>query len=339
MGDWQLDRLPEEIRQDAEQAARRDGVPLHRWLGKLIRDTCAEEGVPLSRELSAIDRNKPLADQLHRPGDIPPRPGLEPIVVMPEAHATEGVRMVELWAAVRNGFARNDRRNEAVTSTAVRALHSSEPRRQTPEQRWPETLPLASQPMPLATSSIASPALRPPAKAPSSGPNASTGGSATPDTALIAASRTTAPIVPKPVVSPHHGLAVQPAPPPEQTAPGTRPTSTVSFSSSASRSDERSGPLTTLVRRLRRNELSPIAESSLFAKLIDEQTASISDIARATGRTEEQIARSLRLLSLPEKERDMIDRGALSRAAAFKLLDSSVLEPANPIVPAGPRMP
>jgi ParB family transcriptional regulator, chromosome partitioning protein len=97
--------------------------------------------------------------------------------------------------------------------------------------------------------------------------------------------------------------------------------------------------LATLVQRLRRNELSPIAEASLFVNLISEQTARIADIALATGRTEEQIARSLRLLGLPEKERDMIDRGALSRAAAFQLLDASVLDPANPVVSPGTRTP
>lgn len=107
----------------------------------------------------------------------------------------------------------------------------------------------------------------------------------------------------------------------------------------ACRSDDRVAALSTLVQRLRRNELSPIAEARQFVKLISEHTASIADIALTTGRTEEQVARSLRLLSLPDKERDMIDRGALSRAAAFLLLDNGGLEPANPIAPARTRTP
>jgi hypothetical protein len=163
-----------------------------------------------------------------------------------------------------------------------------------------------------------------------------------PAAALTAASQAVPPIATRLVAPPEHSFVGEPPPAParERPASATAPYfPAISFPLAASRANVRLAALSTLVQRLRRNELSPIAEARQFAKLIDEQTASISEIASATGRTEEQVARSLRLLSLPDRERDMIERGALSRAAAFLLLEKPVLDPATPIVPAGTRAP
>jgi hypothetical protein len=335
LSDWQLDRLPEEVRQNAESAAQRDGLPLHRWLGKLIRETCAEEGVPLSRELSAIASHEPLANRRDLAAAVAPPPAVEPIIVVPDAAGTERLPVAERpAAAAHNGFARDGRGNDAAKTVAIRVLGSSEPRRQTSSQ-WRQTRPLARDSMPPATGPITPPAHRPSAQA-------STIGSAAPAAALPAASPAMPPIVTKPLVTLEHRFARKPppAPPQERAAAATAPpVPTISFPLATSGSHDRIALLSTLVRRLRRNELSPIAEAGLFQKLIGEQTASISDIALATGRTEEQVARSLRLLTLPDKERDMIDRGALSRAAAFQLLQKGVLDPATSIVPAGTRTP
>jgi ParB family chromosome partitioning protein len=93
--------------------------------------------------------------------------------------------------------------------------------------------------------------------------------------------------------------------------------------------DERAIAIAKLVQSLRRNELSPVGEARLFLKLMTEHMASIGDITVATGRTKEQVARSLRLLSLSDRLRDLIDRGALSREQAFALLD--VEEPASAV--------
>jgi hypothetical protein len=299
LGDWQLDRLPEEVRQNAEDAARRDGLPLHRWLGNLIRDTCAEEGVPTSRELSPIGGNEPSTNRGHQPAAIATRPTLEPIVVMPDVHATERRIMIERHPlASRNGFARDRQGNPAVKNRAV--------------QPWVQSLTITRGSIRPATPPTDPPTPRHPPEAAS--PGSTTILTATPAAVL---------------------MALEPAAPQGRAAPGTvPPTPMTSFPSAASRSDDRPAVLATLVQRLRRNELSPMAEARLFMKLINEETASIAAIALVTGRTEEQIARSLRLMSLPDKERDMIDRGTLSRAAAFQLLDNGSVDPANPIVSA-----
>lgn len=329
LGDWQLDRLPDEVRQNAEYAAQCDGLPLHRWLGKLIRDTCAEEGVPLSRELLAIASNQPPAIRRHSAAPAP-EPTFEPIVVVPGAGATERLPMVVRPAAAPgNGFAGDGHGSDTATADAIPVPPPGERQRQT--EPWRQPLPRGSTPPALPPTT--SPALRRQAEA---------SGSYTMLTASMpAAPRALPPVASIPIAPPPYGFAAKPppAPPQRRAAAATPPPAGMSFPLAASRSDDRLAALSTLVQRLRRNELSPIAEARQFVKLIGEHAAGISDIAFATGRTEEQVARSLRLLSLPEKERDMIDRGALSRASAFLLLDDAALDPTNPIAPARTRTP
>lgn len=57
MSEWHLDRLPGEVRREAENAAQREGLPLHRWLANTIRDICIAEGVEPARELSRPSRD------------------------------------------------------------------------------------------------------------------------------------------------------------------------------------------------------------------------------------------------------------------------------------------
>lgn len=109
---------------------------------------------------------------------------------------------------------------------------------------------------------------------------------------------------------------------------------TTASPSAAQRAEDRLGALSKLVQSLRRNELSPIGEARLFLKLMTENMASIGDITIVTGRTKEQVGRSLRLLGLSDRLRDLIDRGALSREQAFALLDADDPDAANPVVPA-----
>lgn len=227
MSDWQLDGLPGDVRQEAENAAQREGLPLHRWLGKLIRESCDAEGVSTSRELmhggASGNGNGQRSQSV-----VAPRPQGEPIRTAPQA----------------------PQRPTAAPMVA----------RQTDPSRQPNRVPPATPPVPPA-----------------------------------------------------------PATPPAPAANG--------------RSDDRLAALGKLVQSLRRNELSPIGEARLFLKLMTEHMASIGDITAVTGRTKEQISRSLRLLGLSDRLRDLIDRGALSREQAFALLDADDPDTANPVVP------
>lgn len=100
------------------------------------------------------------------------------------------------------------------------------------------------------------------------------------------------------------------------------------------RAQERQTALTQLAARLKRNELSPIGEARFYLKLMTEHMAGIADITVATGRTREQVARTLRLLSLPDPLRDLIDRGTLSRDQAFALLDAPHPEVTASVLPS-----
>jgi len=97
--------------------------------------------------------------------------------------------------------------------------------------------------------------------------------------------------------------------------------------------DERQILLTQLVAGIQRNELSPLGEARLYLKLMTKQMASIGDITAATGRTRDQVGRTLRLLGLSDRLRELIDSGALTRAQAFALLDAGDPEAMIAVVP------
>ncbi|HEY7991414.1 MAG TPA: hypothetical protein VID77_08490 [Stellaceae bacterium] len=287
MSDWQLDGLPGDVRQEAENAAQREGLPLHRWLGKLIRESCDEEGVSTSRELmhggASGNGNGQRSQSV-----VAPRPQGEPIRTAPQA----------------------PQRPTAAPMVA----------RQTDPSRQPNRVPPATPPVPPAPQSAPPPAakLSPLSTASSSSP-AGTSRGMPPSATSPAPTASRFAVAEPPRPAPRAEPAPAPATPPAPAANG--------------RSDDRLAALGKLVQSLRRNELSPIGEARLFLKLMTEHMASIGDITAVTGRTKEQISRSLRLLGLSDRLRDLIDRGALSREQAFALLDADDPDTANPVVP------
>jgi hypothetical protein len=349
LSDWQLGRLPGDVRQEAENAAQRDGLPLHRWLGKLIRETSADEGVSPGRELSRGRSGEAGNGHRHQPSQqpaMPQRVPVEPIRMAPEARSVNPspeARAVEPQrAAPTNGTYRAANGREAQTAAAPVVARQSEPQRQpnraVPPAREPAppTAPRPASPPPAAarlSPQSTAPAVSPSPRGMPPMPPAQPTQNATPTSTP---SRFAA--EPRP--------ASQPAPAPAASAPAATPepavlapiaTVTASVTPEASPSDERMAALAKLVQGLRRNELSPIGEARIFLKLMTEHMASIGDITIATGRTKDQIARSLRLLGLSDRLRDLIDRGALSREQAFALLDADDPDTANPVVPPSGR--
>src|SRR5579862_2108889 len=90
-GLWQLDRVSPGARAAAESAAQAAGLPLSQWLGRMVVDTAAAEGVMLAPEplpppprpiptpaaapsMPPITRAAPA-----RPVMAPPRSGIEQI--------------------------------------------------------------------------------------------------------------------------------------------------------------------------------------------------------------------------------------------------------------------
>jgi hypothetical protein len=379
LSDWQLDRLPGDVRLEAENAAQREGLPLHRWLGKLIRDTCAEEGVALSRELSRSVLNGAAAAQRRSQSAT-----AEPPRAAPEPHAAEPLeRPVATVAKSGNGI-------EPALNGYGPAGQVEPPRATNPSA--PTTAEVASEPVvarrvapapvpdsaPPATPRFAPAAAAKPATTPApaaaqpnrvapgptvvSQPKQETPAPAAAVSeqirrgaaAIVMATRAkqespppaTAP-TPQPsrvVASEPIVVATRPKPePPARSAPAAPQQIRPSLEATATRpkqesptpapTEDRQTVLTKLVQGLRRNELSPIGEARLYLKLMTEHAASIAELTVATGRTRDQITRSLRLLSLSDRLRELIDRGALSRDQAYALLDSDNPEATNPVVP------
>jgi len=249
VNEWHLDRLPEEVRREAEDAAHRAGLPLHRWLSRVIRDICAEEGIGASRDLPRINIDTVPAQNVIRTAPAMPGDIADPAAPSPETY---------------------------------RALTPLPPR---PPAR--------------------------PANAPGNGIGA----------AFVAYPPSHPAHAPRPQIDiRNYWPKDQPPPAPHMPPP---------------RTDERQAALARLVAGLQQNELSPIGEARFYLKLLTEHMASIGDITVATGKTRDQVARTLRLLGLSDRLRDMIDRGVLSRDQAFALLDAADPEAfASVILPA-----
>lgn len=56
---WQFDQLSPEARTAADGAARHAGLPLAQWLGRLIAETAAAEGVTLGVAPRAVAPSRP----------------------------------------------------------------------------------------------------------------------------------------------------------------------------------------------------------------------------------------------------------------------------------------
>lgn len=71
-----------------------------------------------------------------------------------------------------------------------------------------------------------------------------------------------------------------------------------------------------LVENILRENLSPLEEGEAYQKLIDDFSHTQEKIAEIVGKSRSYIANTLRLLSLPEKVKDLINKGDLSAGHA-----------------------
>jgi hypothetical protein len=293
LNEWHLERLPGDVRREAETAAQRAGQPLHRWLAQIIRDTCATEGVAPSRELSRMPDDAASANGA-RTGIAVSRPTAGSTT--PEGEGSTGPAVARNGAASEAAepvpvsiIATVESRADAkrAPTRAPEAVAESEPTERLFRRR-PATAPSAPQP---AARVVPVPASAPAVVA----------------TTIITQS-------PTEPVRPRQATAAFPSP-----RPAPR--------------DEKQIMLTQLVAGIQRNELSPLGEARLYLKLMTEQMASIGDITAATGRTRDQVGRTLRLLGLSDRLRELIDSGALTRAQAFALLDAGDPETMIAVVP------
>lgn len=149
MSDWHLESLPEDVRAEAEKTAQRAGVPLHRWLGRVIRDSSIAEGFEPPVEViraKGFDSARAIlaaanANSASVSGTLPPPPlpsaEAPPLVLIPTAkpQVLASIPMPPSWPM----------RDAAVESAAPPQLRSPSPATDTssppPEEARPEPVP------------------------------------------------------------------------------------------------------------------------------------------------------------------------------------------------------
>lgn len=75
-----------------------------------------------------------------------------------------------------------------------------------------------------------------------------------------------------------------------------------------------------LIENLQRENLTPIEEAKGFGVLVDEYGMSQEEVSQVVGRSRSAVANSLRLLNLPKKVSDMVERGEISAGHGRTLL-------------------
>lgn len=94
-----------------------------------------------------------------------------------------------------------------------------------------------------------------------------------------------------------------------------------------------------LIENLQREDLSVLEEAQGYQTLMKEYGFSQEDVARTVGKSRSAVANILRLLSLPDEVKPLVEQGKLSMGHARALLgleyDESVVPAANKIVKEG----
>lgn len=75
-----------------------------------------------------------------------------------------------------------------------------------------------------------------------------------------------------------------------------------------------------LIENVQRQDLSPLDEAEGYRRLVDEFGHTQEDLAKSIGKSRSHVANTLRLLSLPEGVKTMVDAGALTAGHARALL-------------------
>lgn len=92
--------------------------------------------------------------------------------------------------------------------------------------------------------------------------------------------------------------------------------------------DDREAQEVALVENLQRQDLSALEEAEGYRRLMQEHGHTQEDIARGVGKSRSHVANTLRLLSLPEPVRQLLEDGRLSAGHARALLTAAEPEKA-----------
>lgn len=92
--------------------------------------------------------------------------------------------------------------------------------------------------------------------------------------------------------------------------------------------DDREAQEVALVENLQRQDLSALEEAEGYRRLMQEHGHTQEDVARGVGKSRSHVANTLRLLSLPEPVRQLLEDGELSAGHARALLTAAEPEKA-----------
>ncbi|MFC3125157.1 ParB/RepB/Spo0J family partition protein [Pseudoroseomonas globiformis] len=87
--------------------------------------------------------------------------------------------------------------------------------------------------------------------------------------------------------------------------------------------DDRAALAAALVENLQREDLNALEEAKGYQRLSDEFGLTQDALGQAVGKSRSHVANTLRLLALPPKVRDMVERGSLSAGHARALLTAA----------------
>ncbi|MCK4912300.1 MAG: ParB/RepB/Spo0J family partition protein [Candidatus Omnitrophica bacterium] len=81
-----------------------------------------------------------------------------------------------------------------------------------------------------------------------------------------------------------------------------------------------------IVENLQRQDLNPIEEADAFKRLIEDFEFSLEDVAKFVGKDKTTVVNTLRLLKLPEKIKEAVRKGMITRTQARTILGAEKLQ-------------
>jgi len=305
---WQLDRLSPEARDAAEMAAQHARVPLSQWLGHLIAETCTAEGVVLAAE-SPPRMVAPVnfaQAAFAPPPTLPMAPRVVPMA--PPQPIMPAPQTVPFRPAAAQPF---------VPQPTPPVMTPPTPFRPVPAPVMP---PMAAEigqmPLPFNAATLILPpgALEP-------GTTGTRNDEADAPEALVAAIAREGlrqPILArrKPGEDGRYEIVAG-----RRRWRAAKRLGMTQIAVVVTNMPDPEAVLSSLSENLGEGNLSPIEEARAYLRLLTEFSLDPRDVSGAVGRDMPHIVRTLRLMGLPPRARDLIATGRLTRAHAYALLD------------------
>jgi ParB family chromosome partitioning protein len=283
-GLWQLDRVSAIARDAAESAASGAGLPLTQWLGRMIVETAAAEGVMIAPE--------------------PPRPAPAPVTSMPPLTS----RAAPPPTPQRNGYDPLPR--PAAAPIPLRPVPTPVPQ-------------AASYAAPVSNTSTmdAATLLLPPSVFDLGNVGTRHGETDAPEALVAAIARegVRQPILVrrKPGDEGRYEIIAG-----RRRWRAARRLGLTQIAAVVANFADPEAVLASLTENLAVGDLSPIDEARAYLRLMTEFSLDPRDVSAATGRDIAHIVRTLRLMGLPPKLKELVSSGRLTRNHAYALLDA-----------------